>query len=205
MTDKEKTSAFMDNDEMNDEFIQSLSQSENAKTWKNYHLISDVIRGDAPERKEWDIASNIALALENEPTYQLDNTTSDFMYSQPSPREAKKTLPSWLSQLSQVAVAACFSFVVILGVQQYNGVDNDDTSNRGDIPVLDTIPFSGTAEPVSLTRSSLTNKASVEADVTEQRKRINAMLQDYELQLRLNTNKYTPEYNLLKHDTVPTK
>lgn len=198
MTDKEQISAFIDNEEMDNAFIESLSVEENADVWKNYHLIGDVMRGDAPDSKEWNIAANVAFALEDEPVHQLDETVTEFMASQPTPNESKKTLPTWLTQFSQVAMAACFSLVVIVGVQQYNGADPSVIPASGDIQVLDTIPFSGTVEPVSLTRDSLVNKTSSEADVMEQRKRINAMLQDYELQLRLNAHDGSIDRNLLE-------
>ncbi|KAB2825658.1 RseA family anti-sigma factor [Aliivibrio finisterrensis] len=202
MTDKEQISAFMDNEEMDNAFIESLSQTESAETWKNYHLIGDVMRGETPGKQEWDIAANVALALEDEPAHQLNDTVTEFMPSQPTPSEAKKTMPSWLTQFSQVAMAACFSLVVIVGVQQYNGSENNVIPASGDIQVLDTIPFSGTAEPVSLTRDSLANKTSKEADIMEQRKRINAMLQDYELQLRLNAHDGSIDRDLLEQNTT---
>jgi sigma-E factor negative regulatory protein RseA len=203
MTDKEQISAFIDNEEMDNAFIESLSQPENAEAWKNYHLIGDVMRGDAPASNEWNIAANVALALEDEPIHQMNDTVTDFMPSQPTPSEAKKTLPSWMTQFSQVAMAACFSLVVIVGVQQYNGANSGVIpATSGDIQVLDTIPFSGTAEPVSLTRDSLVKKTSTEADVMEQRKRINAMLQDYELQLRLNAHDGSIDRNLLETNTL---
>ena len=203
MTDKEKISAFIDNEEMDNAFIESLSREENTETWKNYHLIGDVMRGEAPEAKAWDISASVALALEDEPVHQMNDTVTDLMPSQPTPSEAKKTLPSWMTQFSQVAMAACFSLVVIVGVQQYNGADSGVIpATSGDIQVLDTIPFSGTAEPVSLTRDSLVKKTSTEADVMEQRKRINAMLQDYELQLRLNAHDGSIDRNLLETNTL---
>lgn len=202
MTDKEQISAFIDNEEMDNAFIESLSQSKNVETWKSYHLIGDVMRGEAPETKAWDISASVALALEDEPVHQMNNTVTDFIPSQPTPNEAKKTLPSWLTQFSQVAMAACFSLVVIVGVQQYNGSDSSLIPSSGDIQVLDTIPFSGTAEPVSLTLDSLVKKTSTEADVMEQRKRINAMLQDYELQLRLNAHDGSIDRNLLETNTT---
>ncbi len=165
------------------------------QTWKNYHLIGDVMRGDAPEKPEWNIAESVALALENEPAHSTYTATSTVVEmdehrvdeSQPTPQQARRQLPAWLSQFGQVAVAACVSLAVILGVQQYGG--SDPAAPQADqLPVLQTIPFAGSAEPVSLTRSSVEkpNPAS-QADIQEQRHRINAMLQDYELQLRLNS------------------
>lgn len=153
------------------------------------------MRGDAPEKPEWNIAESVALALENEPAHSTYTATSTVVEmdehrvdeSQPTPQQARRQLPAWLSQFGQVAVAACVSLAVILGVQQYGG--SDPAAPQADqLPVLQTIPFAGSAEPVSLTRSSVEkpNPAS-QADIQEQRHRINAMLQDYELQLRLNS------------------
>jgi sigma-E factor negative regulatory protein RseA len=202
MTDKAKISAFIDNEEMDNAFIASLSETSNAETWANYHLIGDVMRGDAPSSKEWNIAANVALALEGEAAHQMNDNVTAFIPSQPTPSEAKKTMPSWLTQFSQVAMAACFSLVVIVGVQQYNNDDPNGIPTSGDIQVLDTIPFSGSAEPVSLTRDSLVPKSSNEADVMEQRKRINAMLQDYELQLRLNAHDGSVDRELLEQNST---
>lgn len=107
------------------------------------------------------------------------------MESQPTPQVAKRQLPAWITQFGQVAVAACVSFAVILGVQQYSGQDGQVSPEADQLPVLQTIPFAGTAEPVSLTRESVQKQAN-EVNVQEQHRRINAVLQDYELQLRLN-------------------
>ncbi len=92
---------------------------------------------------------------------------------------------------------------LLSGVQQYNGGDEGivGTSAESQMPVLQTIPFSGTAEPVSLTRDSVrsnNHNAPSEAQVMEQRRRINAMLQDYELQLRLNAEDGSIDKTLLE-------
>ncbi|GAL19402.1 sigma factor RpoE negative regulatory protein RseA [Vibrio maritimus] len=107
--------------------------------------------------------------------------------SQPTPSQAKRQLPAWLTQFGQVGIAACVSMAVILGVQQFSGQDATQPEIE-QLPVLQTIPFAGSAEPVSLTRDSVAKTSSNEsANVQEQRRRINALLQDYELQLRLNS------------------
>lgn len=196
MADKEKLSALMDGELVDKALISDMEHDQDSlQTWKNYHLIGDVMRGDAPEKPEWNIAESVALALENEPAHSTYTATSTVVEmdehrvdeSQPTPQQARRQLPAWLSQFGQVAVAACVSLAVILGVQQYGG--SDPAAPQADqLPVLQTIPFAGSAEPVSLTRSSVEkpNPAS-QADIQEQRHRINAMLQDYELQLRLNS------------------
>ncbi len=195
MADKEKLSALMDGELIDKALIQELEQDqESCEAWQNYHLIGDVMRGEAPAKPEWNIAESVALALENEPVHRAVDSHSANVISitnvpkeaQPEPQKAKRQLPSWLSQLGQVAVAACVSLVVILGVQQYGGRDSA-TPQVEQLPVLQTIPFAGSAEPVSLTRESVERSMS-EANMQEQRKRVHAMLRDYELQLRINSD-----------------
>ncbi|MCG7585614.1 RseA family anti-sigma factor [Photobacterium sp. OFAV2-7] len=213
MADKQKISALLDGEELDQSIINALAVDDDSQqTWQNFNLIGDVMRGEAPQNKDWDIAASVAMALENEPAHtgvsepaevvQLA-TVRETVEPQPTPQQAKRTLPAWLTQFGQVAVAACVSLAVIVGVQQYNGGDDSVVSNPADsqIPVLQTIPFAGTAEPVSLTRDSVrsnSHAAPSEAQVMEQRRRINAMLQDYELQLRLNAEDGSIDKTLLE-------
>ncbi|MBJ2146725.1 sigma-E factor negative regulatory protein [Vibrio sp. IB15] len=193
MADKEKLSALMDGETIDKSFIVDLeSDQESMNTWQSYHLIGDVMRGDAPETKNWNIAGSVAAALEDEPAHSampnqhqvnVEPTVAP-IEEQPKPQQAKRQLPAWLQQFGQVAVAACVSLAVVLGVQQYGG---SDPAAPEQLPVLQTIPFAGSAEPVSLTRDSVERPAS-EANLQEQRKRVHAMLEDYELQLRLNSD-----------------
>ncbi|MDA0155927.1 RseA family anti-sigma factor [Vibrio sp. Makdt] len=193
MADKEKLSALMDGETIDKALIVDLeSDQESMNTWQSYHLIGDVMRGDAPETKNWNIAGSVAAALEDEPAHSampnlhqvnVEPTVAP-IEEQPKPQQAKRQLPAWLQQFGQVAVAACVSLAVVLGVQQYGG---SDPAAPEQLPVLQTIPFAGSAEPVSLTRDSVERPAS-EANLQEQRKRVHAMLEDYELQLRLNSD-----------------
>ncbi|MEZ9229701.1 RseA family anti-sigma factor [Vibrio amylolyticus] len=196
MADQEKLSALMDGEVVDKALISEIEiDQESLDTWKNYHLIGDVMRGDTPKVEEWNIAGSVALALENEPTHRLvdSNNTSSSNVSelatqrieaQPTPKQAKRHLPEWMTQFGQVAVAACVSLAVILGVQQYGGAES---SSVDQLPVLQTVPLSGSAEPVSLSRDSV-EKPNQNVNVQEQRRRVNAMLLDYELQLRLNSD-----------------
>ncbi|EJL7830084.1 RseA family anti-sigma factor [Vibrio vulnificus] len=192
MADKEKLSALMDGEIVDKALIKEIAQDVDVlASWRNYHLIGDVMRGEAPQQPEWNIAESVALALENEPAHSLHQQkvielTQMPPESQPLPQQARRQLPAWLSQFGQVAVAACVSLAVILGVQQYGG--SDPAAPQADqLPVLQTIPFAGSAEPVSLTRESV-EKSMSESSIQEQRKRVHAMLRDYELQLRLNSD-----------------
>ncbi|NAZ70589.1 RseA family anti-sigma factor [Vibrio toranzoniae] len=205
MADKEKLSALMDGETIDKALIVDLeSDQESMNTWQSYHLIGDVMRGDAPETKDWNIADSVAAALEAEPAHSampnlhqvnVEPTVAP-IEEQPKPQQAKRQLPAWLQQFGQVAVAACVSLAVVLGVQQYGG---SDPAAPEQLPVLQTIPFAGSAEPVSLTRDSVSKPVS-EANLQEQRKRVHALLEDYELQLRLNGNASSMEDAHLESD-----
>ncbi|KAB0463911.1 MAG: RseA family anti-sigma factor [Vibrio toranzoniae] len=205
MADKEKLSALMDGETIDKALIVDLeSDQESMNTWQSYHLIGDVMRGDAPETKDWNIADSVAAALEAEPAHSampnlhqvnVEPTVAP-IEEQPKPQQAKRQLPAWLQQFGQVAVAACVSLAVVLGVQQYGG---SDPAAPEQLPVLQTIPFAGSAEPVSLTRDSVSKPVS-EANLQEQRKRVHALLEDYELQLRLNGDASSMEDAHLESD-----
>ncbi|PST89984.1 anti-sigma E factor [Photobacterium iliopiscarium] len=196
MADKEKISALLDGEDLDQSIINALTVDKNSEqSWHDFNLIGDVMRGDAPQCKEWNIAGNVALALEAEPAHtgavitHIEAVVQPMITKeQPTPFKAKRTLPVWLSQFGQVAVAACVSLAVIVGVQQYDGNGSNLTATTSnDVPVLQTIPFTGKAEPVSLNTSMVdNNQTPSESQLMEQRRRINSMLQDYELQLRFN-------------------
>lgn len=205
MADKEKLSALMDGELVDKALISELEQDQDSlQVWKNYHLIGDVMRGEAPANPSWNIANSVALALENEPAHGVNERHSvigiseAITESQPEPKKARRQLPTWITQFGQVAVAACVTLAVVLGVQQYGG--DSATDGSGDkLPVLQTVPFAGSAEPVSLTRESVERQVN-EVNVQEQRRRISAMLQDYELQLRLNSG--DTEHHTVDPETV---
>ncbi|EOD80554.1 anti-sigma E factor [Grimontia sp. AD028] len=202
MAEKENLSALFDGDEIDQAMIDALENDQSAQqTWKSFAVTRDVMRGETPN-PSWDIASNVAMALEAEPAHGAHSAPNvvPIQEAQPTPAAAKKGMPSWLQQLTQVGMAAAVSLAVIVGVQQYNGGEQlDPVLAASQPPVLQTIPLAGSAEPVSLSRETLQGNPT-EAQLMEQRRRVNAMFQDYELQLRLNADemieqdeKLTPE------------
>lgn len=188
MADKELLSALMDGESVDKALIAELEQNqESQETWQNYHLIGDVMKGEAPETANWDIAGSVMAALDDEPSHKKE--TTPLIEAQPTPKQARRHLPAWLTQFGQVGIAACVSMAVIFGVQQYGG-DNTTSPQADQLPVLQTVPLAGSVEPVSLTRESVSTPSPSlnEAQKEEQRRRITAMLQDHELQLRLTAD-----------------
>jgi len=186
---KEKLSALMDGETLDNEVISALSKDATLQqSWESYHLIRDTLRGDVGETVHFDIAARVAAAIEQEP---VRNVTSLIPEAQPEPARWEKMpfwkkMRPWAAQITQVGVAACVSLAVIVGVQHYN--QPQDADQAAESPVFNTLPMMGKASPVSLgvpSDSFDTNSSSQQ--VQEQRRRVNAMLQDYELQRRLHT------------------
>ncbi len=196
MANKEQVSALMDGESIDLEVINELeNDAELSRSWQSYHAIGDTLRGEEPANPSWDIAGAVAAALEQEPAHKPHSVdelkVTPFTEEQPTPQTATLTRPAWLPQLGQIAIAASVSLAVIVGVQQYSGVEDAATQS----PVLQTVPFAGTVEPVSLTRDSLSNVGDTqltEEDIMQQRQKINAMMQDYELQLRFHADDFQP-------------
>nr|WP_283331756.1 anti-sigma-E factor RseA [Edwardsiella anguillarum]WHQ27650.1 anti-sigma-E factor RseA [Edwardsiella anguillarum] len=189
---KEKLSALMDGELLKKELIGSLSKApELQQTWQRYHLIRDTLRGDVGETLQIDLTDRIAAALEDEPVRLVPNAIPE---SQPQP-SAWQRMPfwsrvrPWAGQISQMGIAAGVSLAVLLGVQHYNkpleGVSEPES------PVFNTLPLGGQASPVSFGVPSEGNNA--QQQIQQQRKRINAILQDYELQRRLHAEQLQTE------------
>lgn len=186
---KEQLSALMDGESLDSELLNELSKDKTLQqSWQDYHLIRDVIRGDSSDVLHFDISTNVMAAIANEPARRSVPLITE---SQPKPEQWERMpfwhrVRPWASHLTQAGLAACVSLAVIVGVQQYNGTSESEL--QSDSPVFNTMPMIGKASPVSL---GVPSDASIPGSATqvqmqEQRRRINAMLQDYELQRRLH-------------------
>lgn len=182
---KEQLSALMDGETLDSEMLAELSgDAKLQKDWESYHLIRDTLRGDVPVHLNFDIAARVAAAIENEPA---KNVTRLIPEAQPKPEQAavmpfRTKLRPWAAQIAQVGIAACVSLAVIVGVQQYN---KPVATQSADSPVYNTLPMMGQASPVSLGVPA--DNASSKQQGQDQNRRVNALLQDYELQRRLHS------------------
>ena len=188
---KEKLSALMDGETLDNELFSALSKdAELQKSWESYHLIRDTMRGDVGDVLHFDISARVAAAIEKEP---LRKITTLIPEAQPEPSRWEKMpfwhkMRPWAAQLTQVGVAACVSLAVIVGVQHYNQPGSSSVESS-DSPVFNTLPMMGKASPVSLgVPSDAFDTNGANQQVQDQRRRVNAMLQDYELQRRLHAD-----------------
>ncbi|MBT0720234.1 anti-sigma-E factor RseA [Tatumella sp. TA1] len=194
---KEQLSALMDGEALDQSLLTELSKdAELQASWERYHLVRDTLRGDIAPIIHFDIAAKVAEAIAQEPA--SSTVTPLIVEEQPTPSRWRKMgffskTGGWGAQLAQVGVAACVSMAVIVGVQQYNHSGDSASADSQDTPAFNTLPMMGKASPVSLgVPGDMFEASSSTGQVQEQRARINAMLQDYELQRRLNDGDNLP-------------
>lgn len=161
---------YQSNDAVYDELIKDNHMSE---TWQRYHLIGDSLRDELPESLNMDLSANIANAIAEEPTVLAP-------IAKPSLGEqVKSKVVQFVKPFGQVAIAASAAGLMVIGVQQ-NVAQNESIIPT---PIVQTNPFGGVAEPVSLNYqqpSQITQKQSM----VEQQRRFQALLQDHKQQIK---------------------
>ncbi|AOM39240.1 anti-sigma-E factor RseA [Xenorhabdus hominickii] len=191
---REKLSALMDGEALDSEVIRlTAGDAAMQKQWERYHLVRDVLRGDVGDVLHLDIAGQVALALEKEAVHI---NPASVLESQPRPETWTKMsfwdkIRPWTNQITQISVAACVSMAVIIGVQQFNNNSSVDADTQSETPAFNTLPVMGSASPVGLT-SPVDDEAfgsDLSMEVRESNKRIDAMLQQYELDRRIHAEK----------------
>lgn len=169
----ENLSALVDGELHDSDFIKGLkNDTELTAKWQSYHLIRDGLRKELPSHLNFDIAANVAQALADEPAIL-------------APKRSWRELPlvasvlPFAQQSGQMAIAASVAVAMILGVQQLNQPELEQPFNSA-APILG---IQGGLSPVSLDQT----RSASRSDVTEQRKRIIAYLEDHQQQMRFKT------------------
>ncbi|OXS16461.1 transcriptional regulator [Zobellella denitrificans] len=185
MANKEHISALVDGEIQDKVLLERLGRDhELSDTFGRYHLYGDAMRNELPTHLHLDLCDKISAALEQEPAMVAAPAPK---VAGEEPRQARVLRPLFGRlapmgrQLGQFAVAASVSAAVIFGVQQYS-------QNDPQAPVLNTVPLSGGAAPVSLNYQADGRESLNEQALLEQQRRIHALLMDHELQQRLRQN-----------------
>lgn len=189
---EEALSAMIDEEGLSDELLESLIlEQELQDTWSSYHLIGDVLNERQVASKGF--ASNIMNIIEDEATFTLDNKSNvvDFISANAIKNnitsQEKNIMPTWMSNVGQLAIAASVSLAVVFGVKQYStNLEQSQLATAVQPQILNTIPFTGVAEPVSLKINNMQKKEDKELHLQALRKHANTFFSDYELQMRLN-------------------
>ncbi|AEY00678.1 sigma-E factor regulatory protein RseA [Oceanimonas sp. GK1] len=182
MANKEQISALVDGEIQDRVLLEDVANNkELADTFGRYHLYRDALRNELPERLPFDLSDGVMAALEHEPalTAANDSQAAPGRENVVRPRFGLGRLTPALRHAGQFAIAASVSAAVIFGVQQYSQPSATQS------PVLNTVPLSGGAAPVSLNYQADAQQRAKEQQLLEQERRINALLMDHELQQRL--------------------
>lgn len=175
----ETVSSCVDNDIPQDSsFDDLIKDKELSDTWGRYQLMGDIMRNEVPHSIDLDLSSNIAAAIDAEPTIlapkaNISTTKNSF----------KARVVSFVKPFGQLAIAASAAGLMVLGVQHNNMVQNDDAAP---IPNIQTNPLVGFAEPVSFNYQQ-PNQVSKQQAYMEQQRRLQALLADHQQQIKLSS------------------
>lgn len=174
---KEQISALFD-DEQSLESRHLGDELEHAAS--RYSLIGDVMRGEGQSLIQIDIADQVALALEQEETYSQEPFAED---ANVTTQQNIVAISNWKKPFAQLAIAASVAAVAVIGVQTLP--QSTDTINaEPQIQNLETIPFGGTATPVSYSTEPALETTQKGLKELEE-KRLGALLIEHQRQSRI--------------------
>jgi sigma-E factor negative regulatory protein RseA len=178
---KQQISEFIDGLPLSEQMLNELASSDELKQdFEHYHLIGDVMRDELPHQLDLNFASKVAAAVELEPTILAPKAK----VTDKLKRKQAEVIP-FFGKLGQYGIAASVAAALVIGVQQLDLKDSQNPS----APVLQTVPVGGFVSPVSL--SANTNQElqqrNEQKQRLEQRRQVNAYIQDHVLQQRLKS------------------
>ncbi|MWP48280.1 hypothetical protein GQ592_01490 [Gilliamella sp. Lep-s21] len=181
---KEQLSLFMDGEFTNDHIIDEVSHNESLQAcWHRYHIVREAMRGELHSSAlKLDISKQIAQAIASEDLY--NNLTDQPNIKTTTQPKAENLIwihvKDFFAKASQVGLAACVTLGIIAGVQY----QQSQTDNTNGIPTLNTVPVGVNIAPVGGIHQQNDQQQLEE----RQYDKIRLLVQDYELQKRLNAH-----------------
>lgn len=183
---KELLSAYIDGEQVNAEFTETLCQNKELQaTWDNFHIIRSVMREESAVLLDADFTAKMEalIAAEELPPVAITQ-------SQPLPQEVEDSpfmqkLKVMFMPLAQISVAASVCLVAVLGTQSVMVAKNSD-QNLVQPQVLQTLPLNSEVQEVSY--NAPVNDVITSEQMEKRSRKINAMLQDYEGQRRIHAD-----------------
>ena len=161
-----------------------LQQPDLQDTVQRYQLAGAVLRNEPESVLPLDFADQLSNMLEQEPTYQLQNSNSLLHKLKSGLLQAANA--EWFKPAAHGAIAASVALVAVFGVQQYQQPLEQQLS--APTALLQTRPIAGFATPVSLSQTSVENRfeAQEQQAIQEQQQRLQALLQAHRQQIRVS-------------------
>ncbi len=181
----EQLSSFMDGETTDSAFVESVSKDECLQAcWRRYHIARDAMHGKLHDCSlTFDISQAVAESLANEACYESKLADQPITSDEVLPNKDRLfwvRAKEVISKISQVGLAACVTLGIIAGVQYHQGEGNQTSSS----PVLNTVPVGVNIAPVG----GLPSKNDQQLIEKRQYDKIRLLVQDYELQKRLNAH-----------------
>lgn len=171
---RENLSAYIDGYDVESNVVEQLTHSrELATKWRNYHLIRDVMRKEAVLLDQ-SFSEKMANLIENEPVIIRKEAEK--------PKGVLLKLKRWSLPLMQAGIAASVCLMAVLGVNMFS--QDNQIAQTEQLPVLQTLPFSNAIQQVSYNSPNVNQPTPEQLEYQQQR--INALLQNYELQRRID-------------------
>ncbi|AGH80027.1 anti sigma-E protein, RseA [Psychromonas sp. CNPT3] len=174
----EQLSALIDNELDNQKTLDSLLQNtEQQDTFSRYHLIGDIMRAETPDiLLDIDISAQVLEQIKSQGDW-VDMTPE----SLPTPK--KNNVLKFTKRFGQYAIAASVAGVVVL-TSFMTSQTNTETDTG--LEILSTVPFGGSASPVSLMAEPRISKEMVQ----ERNEHLEALLKDHQLQIQIEPQIY---------------
>jgi len=179
---KEQLSSLMDGSQSDVQFIDTITSDDELKqSWYRYHVARDVMQGKLyGSVLTWNIADKVANAIALDELF--DQASTNWTISPKLENVFWSKLKEGIGKLGQVGLAACITLGIIAGVQYQQGVSNNDA-----LPVLNTVPVGVSVSPVGgIATGQNQYQAQQDAVDAKEYNKIRFLIQDYELQKRLN-------------------
>lgn len=181
---KEQLSLLMDGESIDNRFIDEVSKDECLQScWHRYHLVREAMRSDLHSCSlTMDISKQVAQVIASDNLYN-ELTEQPNIHNVAIP---KKENLIWirfkdaLAKVSQVGLAACVTLAIIAGVQY----QQSQTENKDGAPMFNTVPVGVNVAPVG----GFQQQNDQQLLDKRQYDKIRLLVQDYELQKRLNAH-----------------
>ncbi|OCG35045.1 hypothetical protein A9G28_05080 [Gilliamella sp. Fer1-1] len=179
---KEQLSLLMDGEFDNDHIVDAISYDESLQScWQRYHLVRNTMRGELHSSLlTLDVSKQVAKVIMAEDLYNQPTNQPSVEATAPPKSENLMWIhvKDFFAKASQVGLAACVTLGIIVGVQYHQG--QADSVNAS--PILNTVPVGVNLAPVGGTHQQN------DQQLLEKRQydKIRLLVQDYELQKRLN-------------------
>lgn len=180
----EAASALLDDNNVDLALLDEVKQDDKlSDSWSRYQLIGDMMRGESADFVDCDLSNDIAARIAAEPTVLAPVAKPTIT------QRAKAKVIQLGKPIGQFAIAASAAGLMVLGVQQAN------VSEEGQaIPtqVWQPLPVGGIADPVSYNYSTQNLPNQKQAQI-ERQQRLQALLSDHQLQIKLQSNSQPQE------------